>query len=89
MSSAVVKQLFSAEGGRPADCAGALEQWRHFPFSSITHHGRACCRVAREWVFATAPGHTVTLDVVCSTGIFVGFDGTLANVAVTVSYRNI
>jgi len=53
MSSAVVKQLFSAEGGRPADCAGALEQWRHFPFSSITHHGRACCRVAREWVFAT------------------------------------
>lgn len=43
--------------------------------------------VYAEWVFATTPGHTVTLDVPCSTGIYVGFDGTLANVQVTVAYR--
>lgn len=40
-----------------------------------------------EWVFATTPGHTVTLDVNAATGIYVGFDGTLANVQATVAYR--
>lgn len=43
--------------------------------------------VYAEWIFATTPGHTVTLDIPCGTGIYVGFDGTLANVQVTVSYR--
>lgn len=43
--------------------------------------------VYAEWVFATTPGHTVILDLPCGTGIFVGFDGTLANVQVTVAYR--
>lgn len=43
--------------------------------------------VYTEWVSATAVGHTVTLDVPCATGIYVGFDGALTNVAVTVSYR--
>ncbi len=36
-----------------------------------------------EWVFATTPGHTIILDAVCRNGVFVGFDGTLANIAVT------
>jgi hypothetical protein len=40
-----------------------------------------------EWIFATTPGHTVILDVVAATGIYVSFDGTLANVSCTVSYR--
>lgn len=40
-----------------------------------------------EWVFATTVGHTVTLDIPASTGIYVGFDGTLANVRCVVSYR--
>lgn len=40
-----------------------------------------------EWVFATAPGHTVILDVPFSTGLYCGFDGTLANVSVTFSYK--
>lgn len=30
---------------------------------------------------------TIVLDVVCGTGIYVGYDGTIANVATTVSYR--
>lgn len=40
-----------------------------------------------EWVFATAPGHTITLDIPFGTGLYVGYDGTLTNVSVTVSYR--
>lgn len=40
-----------------------------------------------EWVSATAPAHTVILNVTASTGIYVGYDATLANVSCTVSYR--
>lgn len=42
--------------------------------------------VYSEWVFATVEGHSVSLNVSCDNGIYVGFDGTLANVAVTVAY---
>lgn len=42
--------------------------------------------VYSEWVFATTPGHTITLDTVCRAGIHVEYDGTLANVSVTVAY---
>lgn len=40
-----------------------------------------------EWVFATTPGHSVPIDVAFSTGCYIGFDATLANVAITASYR--
>lgn len=41
-----------------------------------------------EWVFATTTiGHTITLDCNVSTGIYVGYDGTLANVSCTVAHR--
>lgn len=39
------------------------------------------------WVFATDPGATFLLDVACGTGLFVGYDATLANVSVSLSYR--
>ncbi len=43
--------------------------------------------VFSEWVFATTPGHTINLEgATFNTGIYVGFDGTLANVSVTVVY---
>lgn len=42
--------------------------------------------VFSEWVFATTPGHTITLDVFCDNGIYVSYDATLANVSVTVGY---
>lgn len=53
-------------------------------YDSASETGTA---IYSEWIFATTPGHTVTLDVPCATGIYCGFDATLANVAVTVSYR--
>ena len=27
-------------------------RWQHFPFSCLSHHGEACCDVAREWILA-------------------------------------
>ncbi len=35
-----------------ARAAGALcsARWRDFPFSDLSHHGQACCDVAREWI---------------------------------------
>ena len=43
--------------------------------------------VFSTWVFATDPAKTITLDVQCDNGIYVGYDATLANVSVTVGYR--
>ncbi len=28
----------------------ASETWENFPYSSLSHHGSACCDIAREWV---------------------------------------
>jgi hypothetical protein len=28
------------------------DRWQHFPHSALSHHGEACCDVAREWVVA-------------------------------------
>lgn len=53
-------------------------------YDSLTETGTI---IYTEWVFATAPGHTIILDRVFTTGCYVGFDATLANVAVTASYR--
>jgi hypothetical protein len=30
----------------------AFDKWRDFPVSRISHHGRRCCELAREWIFA-------------------------------------
>lgn len=34
------------------DINAAIEKWQHFPFSSLTHHGERCCRLAREWILS-------------------------------------
>jgi hypothetical protein len=41
----------------------------------------------QEWVTSGVQGHTILLDADFYTGIFVGFDGTLANAVVTVTYQ--
>lgn len=53
-------------------------------YDSTTEAGTV---IYSEWVFATVVGHTIELDVTAATGIYVGFDGTLANAQVTVAYR--
>lgn len=42
--------------------------------------------VYSEWVLTSVVGHTVTLDVFCDNGIYVSYDGNLANVSCTVSF---
>jgi hypothetical protein len=34
----------------PRPCPSA--RWEHFPYSEISHHGGACCDVARHWITA-------------------------------------
>jgi hypothetical protein len=53
-------------------------------YDSLTETGTV---IYAEWVFATVEGHTVILDVPFSTGLYVGYDASLDNVQVTVSYR--
>lgn len=53
-------------------------------YDSLTETGTI---IYSEWVFATTVGHTLTINVPFSIGLFVGFDGTLTNASVTVSYR--
>lgn len=35
------------------DVDAAIARWQYFPTSVISHHGRRCCRIAREWMFST------------------------------------
>ena len=37
---------------REDDLPLASERWQHFPYSCFSHHGGACCDVAREWIIA-------------------------------------
>ncbi len=53
MSSAVVKNLIEINEADFVDADGALKLWQDWPASTLSHHGAACCRVAREWVVAT------------------------------------
>lgn len=43
--------------------------------------------IYKEWVFATTTGHSILIDAPFGTGCYVEYDGTLANVNVTVSWR--
>jgi 2-hydroxy-3-keto-5-methylthiopentenyl-1-phosphate phosphatase len=52
-------------------------------YDGTTEAGTA---IYSEWVFATTPGHTILLDCIVRNGIFVGFDDTLAKIAVTVTH---
>ena len=52
-------------------------------FDSLSETGTA---IFSEWVFATTPGHTITLDCNVSVGIYVGYT-TVDNVSVTVTHR--
>ena len=40
-----------------------------------------------EWFFATDEAHTIELNTVASTGIYVGYDATATNLSVSVSFR--
>jgi hypothetical protein len=53
-------------------------------YDSLTETGTV---LFSEWVFATTVGHTIVLDATFATGLYIGFDATLANVSITTTYR--
>lgn len=52
MSLAEDKVMIEINETELLDTDGAIERWQHFPASVIAHHGRRCCRIAREWIFS-------------------------------------
>jgi hypothetical protein len=53
-------------------------------YDALTASGKI---VYSEWVFATTPGHTITLDCDIRIGIHVEYDATLANASCTVTFQ--
>jgi hypothetical protein len=53
MSLVVDNQSVQIENITNIDLNAALMQWRYSLPSSIAHHGKACCAIAREWLFST------------------------------------
>lgn len=41
----------------------------------------------KEWIVTGVAGHSIRLDANYYSGLYVGFDGTLANAVVTVTYQ--
>lgn len=52
MSLAVGKVVIEVNETDFIDINGAIEKWQDFPVSMITHHGKRCCQIAREWIFS-------------------------------------
>jgi hypothetical protein len=52
MYSAAVKEREEALADFSPEAPLASSRWEHFPFSCLSHHGDACCDVAREWIIA-------------------------------------
>lgn len=53
MSLAVGKGILEINESDFVDAGAALEKWQHWPASTLSHHGRACCNIAREWILST------------------------------------
>lgn len=53
MSLAVGKGFIDINEADFVDADAAVAKWQGWPASTISHHVRACCDVAREWVLST------------------------------------
>lgn len=56
MYSDAVRQVKEADAGgldSTATVPTVYHNWRDWPASQISHHGRPCCEIAREWLDAT------------------------------------
>jgi hypothetical protein len=52
MYSAAVKEREQALRDNVAEAPLPSARWQHFPYSCFSHHGEACCEIAREWIVA-------------------------------------
>ncbi len=46
-------EIGTVEAATVPEVSRCSAAWRDWPASTISHHGRACCDVAREWMLAT------------------------------------
>jgi len=53
MSLVVDNQSVQIENITNTELNAALMRWRYCSPSLIAHHGKACCAIAREWLFST------------------------------------
>jgi hypothetical protein len=53
MSLAEGKEVIEVNETDFVDTTAAVERWQYCPASVILHHGKRCCRIAREWIFST------------------------------------
>lgn len=56
-------------------------------FSLYNNTAESGTLIFTEWFFATDQAHTLLIDAIFSTGIYAGYDATLANVSATISWR--
>ncbi|HYN88091.1 MAG TPA: hypothetical protein VER55_06155 [Ardenticatenaceae bacterium] len=52
MSLVVGKRAIEINEVDFVDAEGALEAWQSWPASTISHHGRPCCDIARQWLLS-------------------------------------
>lgn len=52
MSLDAVKTAIDTKEINVAETSAPFEKWQDFPVSRISHHGTACCEIAREWLSA-------------------------------------
>lgn len=52
MSSVEDNEVVEVNESDFVDVSAAVEKWQHFPASVLSHHGQACCQMAREWVLS-------------------------------------
>ncbi|MDP8916647.1 MAG: hypothetical protein M3M95_05515, partial [Pseudomonadota bacterium] len=50
MAEVETRQVEATQVPEVASCTARWDQW---PASALSHHGGACCDIAREWVLAT------------------------------------
>jgi hypothetical protein len=46
-------EIGTVEAATVPEVSRCSAAWRDWPVSTISHHGRACCDIAREWILAT------------------------------------
>jgi hypothetical protein len=42
--------LIDLEQPHSLDLEAGIQRWEHFPASRLSHHGKPCCDIAREWL---------------------------------------
>src|SRR5215203_96792 len=63
LMSLVEDKPLSRDATEIGDVSRAIRYWEHMPPSTFRHHGRRCCKAARDWIVSMdhsqLSGHSV------------------------------